>query len=763
MSLNVKTAGYQADAEPSRSGRVDTRVKPPHVANSAASYVIDPKDGSTRVSAPPAFPPPNADVLHRRPAAPRSSDPPQVSPEPPAPHLQTSPSPPLWARVQREVASWKRGTVSIHNVDPWLQFNVYIRRGFRHRLLRKREAVGSLFLYPHNESFNILTHLAAALLLLSLLLWPPRAALGGEGGGGGADGVQGRYEGGRRGGSPWTSGAEGQWLTAWSASLSDRSDGARASGRGSRGAEVRVPPPQQVPTWLHSLHGLPSSAGSSESASASNAQTGDERGGGAFDAAGRDEYWEGREGYGYVPPGGGASPRDDLRSNGAPPSAPLPSSWSAFFVYVLPISIFASTTTTTASPVAADSPLPLPISVAARLDLSFTPLTWCLLLTFLLSCVYHTFMPCCHSRRGYQQLLQCDIMGVLLSIVGSAYAYFACGMPCASERAMLWAAVVVAVFTLVCLYVAVVAPLWSFWIGVWCWLWAAVQGVIAWSLCAVVELITGAPLLFPPPSASRSVAQPPLQRAQRVSERRRCRGDDARPGPRARVNDRAPSSAAYDALLFWLHRHRQACTLQSCLASPTAAGPTDAGPTDTEAVHVTANQRALVMGVYVLLHLGFYRCLVYPKSQPAFGGFTQGVYYHNLSYLWLFIGGIVNVARFPERVVFHWTRSAARHARRLAAEEAAAWCAEELTRNVGDTAAAAAAASPSATTAHSSASWWRRFCFPKLMATYVVSASTLDYIGNSHNLWHICTVLSAFSNLLAVYYDCMEYDLVVCT
>lgn len=717
-------------------------------------------------------------------------------PAPPAPlspasrdvHSPTS----LWTRAQLELASWKRGTVSIHDVDPWLQFNVYIRRGFRHRLLRKREALGSLFLYVHNESFNVLSHLVAALLMLSLLWWPPRVLMG-DGGSGGeavsataaAFGVMSdlyeRSSGG--GGVSWaTPEAERLWFAANDPSFSS-SPGKQRGRDGSgarRGGEPPAPSSGQIPSWLRGLHGLEPTGSATAAAAKKQKQEH------VVKAASRGEEWDTKEeeSRGYVPPGGATSPRDMFTAPADEPSSSSAAtayltSWASFlrFLVLLPFSPFISTTTTADALPADVEPLStqVPLSIAARLRFSLRPLTCCLLLTFLLSCVYHTFMPCCRSRRGYQQLLQCDVVGVLLSIGGSAYTYLTCGMPCASENALLSATTLVTVSTLLCLYCVVLAPMWGVLTDGWRWIWALTQGVVAWVLCAVIEFVTGAPL--PPAefdvapsssSVSRSASQqqqrqqrqqPPLHARATGRQGQIQRGQTRLP----KMRREQPPSASYRVILSWLHRYRHVAAAPTCPFQHEAADVctahrhTEKAATPREPVHITAHQRAAVVGVYCLLHLGIYRWFVYPKSSPAYGGFTQGVYYHNATYVFLFIGGIVNAARFPERVVFHWTRKAAQHTRALAAEEAAAWCAEELTRDVKRP----PSASPPLPASHVH-SWWYRFSFPKWMVTYVVSASTLDYVGNSHNLWHICTMLSAFSNVLAVYYDCIEYDLVVC-
>ncbi|KPI85806.1 hypothetical protein ABL78_5134 [Leptomonas seymouri] len=767
MSLKPERTGPRARQELTRRDAIIAPF-PLNVPGSTSSYAFDRMEGAGRESGLPFPPPSRAEEFHGPADVPQSSDAPHPAAQSAASsvqQLQRDSSASLWARVRREVASWRRGTVSIHDVDPWLHFNVFIRRGFRHRLLRKREAIGSMFLYLHNESFNIYSHLLAALLMLSLLLWPPCAAVGSSGGevGETVAGMQDLYEGTSRsggGGAPWASAAESPLFTTGGPSLSNRRGGVGASTSGRGREDIRAslpPPPSHVPSWLRSLHGLATANAPASTFTDSETAAG-EGDRGPPDAARSGALGEEIRGHAYVPPGGGASPREVLMRTSGPASSTRssPSWWSSFALVWNPSHLFSLTSTL---PADADPHLQLPISVAARLRLSLNPLAWSLLLTFLLSCVYHVFMPCCRSRRGYQLLLQCDVMGVLLSIGGSACAYLTCGMPCASESAMLWATGAVTVSTMLCLYAVVLSPMRNILMDLWDSVSATAQGIVACSLCAAVELVTGAPL--PPlPLPTASVSQPP--RRQQQMPGRRHRGEHHHPDGRAQL------PATYRLLLAWLHEHRPLHNTHSSGAAPRASAPPSrtappigegcAGgcPATAEPLQDSAHKRAIVMGVYCLLHLGIYHWFVYPKSQPDFGGFTQGVHYHNMSYLWLFLGGAANAARFPERVVFHWTRRAAQHARRLAAEEAASWWAEELARGADGAGGSPPVATPT------TPSWWRRFSFPRAMIRYVVSASTLDYVGNSHNIWHLCTTLSALSNVLAVYYDCMEYDLVVC-
>jgi predicted membrane channel-forming protein YqfA (hemolysin III family) len=734
-------------------------------APAVPSYVLDLKDSTLttlRMSDPQLVPPARGEVP---PASELSSGQPQRrSLQPNSSAASSSSADSWWTRVQREVASWRCGTVSIHDVDPWLQFNVYVRRGFRHCRLRKREAVGSIFLYLHNETFNIVSHLLATLVMLSLLWWPPRAPVGGDEAGSssvvGVGAMHDLYEHTSWAGSPtedsWRAPRGSSSYSPSSSSPLNRKDPRRSGshvGQKEGKEDVFAPTqrwttPQQAPSWLRGLHGL----------LPTNPATSGRGGAEVRDAAAAtlDDWDEGEgDGRAYVPPGGAASPRSAPGMSGTPsspfsPSPPMPS--SSWMPFLLP-RFFSGFSSPSMNPTAADivSDAQAPISVAARLDGSLHPLTWCFALTFVLSCVYHTFMPCCRSRRGYQQLLQCDVMGVLLSMSGSAYAYLTCGMPCASASTLRWAAGLVMSATLLCLYVVVLAPMWSLLAYAVGWAWAVGQWMVAWLLCALMEFMMSAPIPVETQSPRPPSPQPPQQRALERGGRLELRGRYKNlPAP-------AQPTVACPALYRWLQRHRHAAALFSCSttsSSPAAEQASHNSP--AEPVHITARQRAVTVGVYCLLHLSIYRWLVYPKSHAAFGGFTQGVHYHNLTYLWLFVGGALNAARFPERVVFHWTRKAAKHTRALAAEEAAAWCSERLSRDSSDV-AGTKAEQPVVTT-----SWWRRFSLPRFMVTYVVSASTLDYIGNSHNLWHVCTSLSAFSNLLAVYYDCMEYDLVVC-
>ncbi|AYU76108.1 hemolysin-III related, putative [Leishmania donovani] len=643
----------------------------------------------------------------------------------------------LWSRVCREVTSWRRGTVSIHEVDAWLRFNPYIRRGFRHRFLRKREALGSIVLYFHNETFNIVSHLAMAVLMALLLLWPPRVTAMSSGGGASDiyDGVGGGY------GLYTAAASAGGQGGGGGAYFGEHAAGAPFRGHRSEAAEV--------PSWLRGLHGLAAASGAT--------------------AAGTDN--DGTQGC--APSGDEtAFPRHVLSDAAAGAATSSPS--FRFFASLSGDSAAPSSPAWIVSGI--DSALPPPpMSVAARLSLSLTPLVLGFLLTFVMSVLYHAFMPCCRSRRGYQQLLQCDVMGVVCAISGSAYAYFTCGMPCAGEYVQAWTAALMVAATLLCIYVVVLVPMWGVVADVCALALHLVQWVAAAVIAAVLEFLMGRPLPSAPPCPL------PVQRGGRD------RDSQSRPLPPPEHHSRQ------HLLLAWVQQHRHLYSVQLGDA-PTAAAPAVAANTSIDLVPLSALQRSTVVGAYCLLHLYVYLALVYPKSRAAMGGFTQATHYHNASYVWLCLGGLINAARFPEVVVFHWTRRAARHTRRVAAAEAAARCVDELRRDAAvaemDARGAPMASSSSrgsarplraspggvatelaaqATSVLSTSSppattptLWDRLCIPKLMVTYVVSASTLDYIGNSHNIWHVCTALSALSAILGVYYDCMEYDLVQC-
>ncbi|TPP54833.1 hemolysin-III related protein family protein [Leishmania donovani] len=579
-------------------------------------------------------------------------------------------------RCSEAVTSWRRGTVSIHEVDAWLRFNPYIRRGFRHRFLRKREALGSIVLYFHNETFNIVSHLAMAVLMALLLLWPPRVTAMSSGGG-----------------------------------ASDIYDGV-GGGYGLEAAEV--------PSWLRGLHGLAAASGAT--------------------AAGTDN--DGTQGC--APSGDEtAFPRHVLSDAAAGAATSSPS--FRFFASLSGDSAAPSSPAWIVSGI--DSALPPPpMSVAARLSLSLTPLVLGFLLTFVMSVLYHAFMPCCRSRRGYQQLLQCDVMGVVCAISGSAYAYFTCGMPCAGEYVQAWTAALMVAATLLCIYVVVLVPMWGVVADVCALALHLVQWVAAAVIAAVLEFLMGRPLPSAPPCPL------PVQRGGRD------RDSQSRPLPPPEHHSRQ------HLLLAWVQQHRHLYSVQLGDA-PTAAAPAVAANTSIDLVPLSALQRSTVVGAYCLLHLYVYLALVYPKSRAAMGGFTQATHYHNASYVWLCLGGLINAARFPEVVVFHWTRRAAQMDARGApmASSSSRGSARPLRASPGGVATELAAqatsvlstSSPPATTP----TLWDRLCIPKLMVTYVVSASTLDYIGNSHNIWHVCTALSALSAILGVYYDCMEYDL----
>lgn len=57
---------------------------------------------------------------------------------------------------------------------------------------------------------------------------------------------------------------------------------------------------------------------------------------------------------------------------------------------------------------------------------------WSFIFIFFASSCYHLFMPCCRSAKQYRYLINCDILGSLVSISLSAYTFIVFGNRCLS-------------------------------------------------------------------------------------------------------------------------------------------------------------------------------------------------------------------------------------------------------------------------------------------------------------------------------------------
>lgn len=602
----------------------------------------------------------------------------------------------LFERMLTEVRSWRTRTVSIHATDSWLRYNRYIRRGYRPARLRKREALGSVVLYFHNETVNILTHLLPCFLLICLLLWPPVPPTA-------RYASRGPVEPQEKSSSAYYSTGAGMPPPP-----------ATSFAAGQAGTETTVP------LWLRGIMSVHHSLA---------------------DGAVPPPHHPNR----YIPDGV-PSPRD-LRHSLTPRAASA-----------------SSLSGGAATPVVTTPPSASALTTAERLDAALTPLLWCLLATFALSAVYHTFMPCCQSIRSYQQLLQCDVLGVLCSITGSAHAFFLCGLPCDAD-ATSWsslrtvAAALLLLSSCFCSYALFGGVLRETVPGLVQWGCQLAQEAVGFAVVAVVEYLQGGPILVPPPQSDDMVRIWLLRRRHEMRRRMAAWAASSSPSPPLPP----PTSLADSSSSVLSGGQRNGHTVEvegndkARNRTAAAAAETPCSPSP-----VSAMQRAMILGCHCLLHFLSFLLLVYPKQLPSYGGYTQAVQYHLHSYFWLVVGGVINVLRFPEALLFSATRRAAQLEQQIQLANAAAAVEEKLSREAAMPGGRRGPRDVSPKRLAPSPSLSNRFSFSRFLVTYVISASSLDYIGNSHNIWHACTVLSAFYQLLAVYYDCMEYDLVRC-
>lgn len=120
---------------------------------------------------------------------------------------------------------------------------------------------------------------------------------------------------------------------------------------------------------------------------------------------------------------------------------------------------------------------------------------------------------------------------------------------------------------------------------------------------------------------------------------------------------------------------------------------------------MTAAQRFLLFGGHLLLRLGLQFFTLMPKYRAT--GHHASLALHSSSFLWLLLGGMVNIGRFPERFFSDPASSSNNNNNKL------------LKR-----------------------SW---------------IASVLDYVGNSHNIWHVMSIYSCYLTFLGVGADYEEF------
>ncbi|ESL06693.1 hypothetical protein TRSC58_05630 [Trypanosoma rangeli SC58] len=131
--------------------------------------------------------------------------------------------------------------------------------------------------------------------------------------------------------------------------------------------------------------------------------------------------------------------------------------------------------------------------------------------------------------------------------------------------------------------------------------------------------------------------------------------------------------------------------------------------------------RLKAIGFHCALRLSVLLWVELPKVQSQ--GYHQAFYYHAMSYVFISLGGVIGGFRFPERQLRRATQPLPASSSLLATAVSRFW------------------------------GWVGRF---------LVSNEELDYMWNSHTLWHYCIVLSATMMLFAFYYDVEEFELARC-
>lgn len=664
----------------------------------------------------------------------------------PPPHRPREPRTRLIPLLLHRVARCRKRLVSIHEVSPFLQFNLYIRRGYRPCHITAAEALGSVFLYFHNESVNILSHVCFAVLFMCLALWPPIPPLFAgvyetvsetdlPGGGAGV----------ALGGSPST--GESAVFGPLGAPAFDplrqtRAQGTAREQRRPEGRQGMVDPAATV-------------AGNRAHAFLRSGQQDGPRGGyvGVSRALTRLSEMLRETVVALLDAlSGGQRHAENGRERASDP------------VY--------------------QTLVPPALALSA---------------TFWLSCVYHTFMPCCRTRRGYLQLLQCDVLGVLISITGSAWVYVFRGNPCLSPSVLAAAIVIMTVSSLCALYLLLLAPLdFSF--------HGFIVGALGLCVDAVAALLLNVWewLKGDEPAVEGGTEEAVLRCLMdgRCRFRRRIlslfRGDTR---ACASLSDGKQAVVGVPELMQgggggggdngWRGAKDDVGRLPAAVS---ATSQDSAKPT------ATSRFRAAVFLMHCLMHFVCYLVIIVPKQSgsgsPSFrwlfawwgsdlsaasvgavSGYTQGVYYHGMAYFWLFLGGALNVSRQPERLLWAMTRRARAFERRrmefhgeAVVEEERRWRRAE---EGGD------GRQPEGTMLNSLLRiafpflprdwssqhlkehvlfWWpSAFCYG--FTTYILSNRELDFVGNSHNLWHITAGLGALSMLAGAYYDVVEWEM----
>jgi predicted membrane channel-forming protein YqfA (hemolysin III family) len=140
---------------------------------------------------------------------------------------------------------------------------------------------------------------------------------------------------------------------------------------------------------------------------------------------------------------------------------------------------------------------------------------------------------------------------------------------------------------------------------------------------------------------------------------------------------------------------------------------------------MTASQRLLLFGGHLLLRLALQFKTLTPKFRAT--GHHASLALHSESFLWLLLGGLVNVGRIPERFF---------------SDDAATTT--STSKENAESRGSNTSNSPSAGRTASRRS---------------VVARVLDYAGNSHNIWHLMSIYACYLTFLGVGADYNEFAL----
>lgn len=337
----------------------------------------------------------------------------------------------------------------------------------------------------------------------------------------------------------------------------------------------------------------------------------------------------------------------------------------------------------------------------------FRPLCLSFSMTFTVSFVYHFFMPYCnHNENHYLVLLQCDVCGIIFSLFSAVYCYLVRGMP-PPHSSVDGAAVAGGggpsglahrrdLFFYHCRY------------------------YFCFAILVVSSLLTLHILVFYPFQSfflyayRRYIKKPALflffasgELTITVIEfliQRRL------PAPH-------PESSNLPHIYLYHVRsefqRRKLAYFQDSSAKGRAGDSSDGGG-DFTLLSVSNRKRAQIFLVYVACLFLSYYLLIFPKYSRY--SFHLSSYYHFAAYVVLIAGQVCNTCRFPENVFYALQK-------RLKED-----------RECG--------------------------VLVRFFLRYVYSLKEVNYFGNSHNIWHVCSAFSTLLTVMGAYYDCIEYELI---